>query len=98
MKRGEDRDHVLCSVECFMKEGLSREEIIGKYDDIIFVNIWRDLNHEFMKTSPVSKEVLKPFINMGRLMEVTFKDGDGHTYPEKVKDIVFMLFINELHV
>ncbi|KAL5803909.1 hypothetical protein ACOSQ3_030709 [Xanthoceras sorbifolium] len=72
------RAHVVCGVECYMKEyGSSMKKTAEKFD-IIFENAWKDINEECMKPTNVPMEILLRVANLGRLMEVTYKDMDGH--------------------
>lgn len=97
IKYRDGRKHVLCSVECLRKEGLSIKEISDKYNQLI-TNAWKDVNEECMKPNPVSMEILLPIINGGRLVEVSYKDGDGYTCPENLRDIITALFIHKIDI
>ncbi|KAK3198456.1 hypothetical protein Dsin_021871 [Dipteronia sinensis] len=74
------RAHVACGVECFMKEYcLSMKETAEKFD-IIFENAW-----ECKKPTAIPMEILLRVANIGRLMEVTYKDMDGYTNPQHLQ-------------
>ncbi|KAL5737407.1 hypothetical protein ACOSP7_030168 [Xanthoceras sorbifolium] len=73
------RAYVVCGVECYIKEyGSSMKETAEKFD-IIFENAWKDMNEECMKPTIVLMDILLRVANLGRLMEVTYKDMDGYT-------------------
>ncbi|TXG67920.1 hypothetical protein EZV62_009195 [Acer yangbiense] len=97
-KFGEKREHVVCSVECYMNDyGLSMEEITEKFN-LIFENAWKDINQECLKPTPVSMEILLRIVNLARLVEVTYKDGDGFTHPQHFKAMISTLFIDEIPI
>ncbi|KAK2640239.1 hypothetical protein Ddye_028034 [Dipteronia dyeriana] len=97
-KFGQKRGHVICTVECYMKEyGLSMKEITEKFN-LIIENAWKDINQECLKPTTVLVDILLPIINLARLMEVTYKDGDGFTYPAYLKDIISTLFIDPIPI
>ncbi|KAK3182688.1 hypothetical protein Dsin_029974 [Dipteronia sinensis] len=97
-KFGEKRDHVACTVECYMKDyGLWMEEITEKFN-LIFENAWKDINQECLKPTPVSMEILLRIVNLARAVEVTYKDGDGFTHPPHLKDAISTLFIDQMPI
>ncbi|KAK2639900.1 hypothetical protein Ddye_027695 [Dipteronia dyeriana] len=97
-KFGEKREHVVCSVECYMNDyGLSMKEITEKFN-LIFENKWKDINQECLKPTPVSMEILLRIVNLARLVQVTYKDGDGFTHPQHLKDMISTLFIDHMPI
>ncbi|TXG67921.1 hypothetical protein EZV62_009196 [Acer yangbiense] len=98
MKVGEKRVHVVCSVECYMKEyGLSMEDITQKFN-LIIENAWKDINQKCLKATPISMYILPLVVNFARLVEVTYKDGDGYTHPQHLKDTISTLFIDQIPI
>ncbi|KAL5803908.1 hypothetical protein ACOSQ3_030708 [Xanthoceras sorbifolium] len=92
------RVHIACGVECYMKEyGLSMKETAEKFD-VIFENAWKDMNEECMKPTTVPMEILLRVANIGRLMEVTYKDMDGYTNPQYLRDDITKLFIDQIPI
>ncbi|KAL5803912.1 hypothetical protein ACOSQ3_030712 [Xanthoceras sorbifolium] len=92
------RAHVACGVECYMKEyGLSMKETAEKFD-VIFENAWKDMNEECMKPTTVPMEILLRVANIGRLMEVTYKNMDGYTNPQYLQDDITKLFIEQIPI
>ncbi|KAK2639893.1 hypothetical protein Ddye_027688 [Dipteronia dyeriana] len=98
MKFGQKRGHTVYTIECYTKEyGLSIKEITEKFNQII-ENAWKDINQQCLKPTPVLVDILLPIVNLARIMEVTYKDGDGFTYPQYLKDIFPTLFINQISI
>ena len=98
MKVGEKRAHVVCSVECYMKEyDLSMKDITQKFN-LIIENAWKDINQECLKATPISMYILPLVVNFARLVEVTYKDGDGYTHPQHLKDTISTLFIDQIPI
>ena len=73
------------------------EEITEKFN-LIFENAWKDINQECLKPTPVSMEILLRIVNLARLVEVTYKDGDGFTHPQHFKDMISTLFIDQMPI
>lgn len=73
------------------------KEISDKHDKLL-ANAWKDINEECMKHVPVCADIVLASVNVGRFIEVCYKDGDGFTYPEKLNDIITGLFICEMHI
>ncbi|TXG65602.1 hypothetical protein EZV62_006877 [Acer yangbiense] len=97
-KVGEKRTHVVCSVECYMKEcDLSMKDITQKFN-LIIENAWKDINQECLKATPISMYILSLVVNFARLAEVTYKDGDGFTHPQHLKDTINKLFIDQIPI
>ncbi|KAL4339763.1 hypothetical protein GQ457_08G008410 [Hibiscus cannabinus] len=81
----EKRGLVACGTKCYMKQyGVSKEEAIQEFRKRLGV-AWNELNEEFI-TRPgiVPVQVLKRLVNIARVIDLTYKDGDGFTMSEKV--------------
>ncbi|KAK3199955.1 hypothetical protein Dsin_023370 [Dipteronia sinensis] len=74
--------------------GLSMNETTGKLD-IIFENAWKDIKEECMKPTAVPMEILLRVAKIGCLTELTYKDMDGYTNPQQLKDVITKLFIDQ---
>ncbi|XP_073046755.1 germacrene A synthase-like [Primulina eburnea] len=72
-------------IDCYIKEnGVTMEEAINKIDEMV-VAAWKDINDNFKKPFPCSKEVLLIILNFTRIIDVAYKNyEDGYTEPEKV--------------
>ncbi|KAK8545845.1 hypothetical protein V6N12_026663 [Hibiscus sabdariffa] len=81
----EKRGLVACGTKCYMKQyGVSKEEAIQEFRKRLGV-AWNELNEELI-TRPriVPVQILKRLVNIARVIDLTYKDGDGFTMSEKV--------------
>nr|WNV55398.1 beta-caryophyllene/alpha-humulene synthase [Artabotrys hexapetalus] len=66
-------------VECYMKEhGATEEEACEALRGLIST-AWKDINQACLSPTPFPKSVLMPSLNLARMMEVLYKNGDGYT-------------------
>ncbi|KAG6385962.1 hypothetical protein SASPL_154845 [Salvia splendens] len=66
--------------------GATIEEAVAKFFEIA-TDAWKDINEEYMRSSPYSRDVLMRILNLERIIDVTYKGNeDGYTQPEKVID------------
>ncbi|TXG73257.1 hypothetical protein EZV62_001836 [Acer yangbiense] len=90
------RGHVASGVESYMKQyGISREETVEEFR-VMFEKAWKDMNEECMKPIAVPMEHLLRVVNIARLVEVTYKEVDGYTNPEYLKDYITKMFIDRM--
>ncbi|KAK3205220.1 hypothetical protein Dsin_019266 [Dipteronia sinensis] len=75
--------------------GISREETVEEFR-VMFEKAWKDMNEECMKPTAVPMEHLLRVVNIARLVEVTYKEVDGYTNPEYLKDYITKLFIDRM--
>ncbi|XP_031247789.1 probable terpene synthase 6 [Pistacia vera] len=94
----QERGHVVSTMECYMKQyGASREEAIKEFNTMIS-NAWKDINEECMKPTVVSMEILRRVVNIARLVNVFYKNKDGISFPECLKDYITKLFIEPIPI
>ncbi|XP_052209329.1 valerianol synthase TPS1A-like [Diospyros lotus] len=93
------RGQTVTGIDCFMKQkGASKEKAMDELTKRV-ENSWKDINEECLRPATVSMNLLIRFVNFARMMEVTYRKGDGYTHPEEtLKDIIFALFINPISV
>ncbi|KAJ4724653.1 Terpene synthase [Melia azedarach] len=95
-KDEQERGHVVSVVESYMKEyGTSRTET-GERFKIMVTNLWKDINEECMRPTIVPLQLINAIVNTARIAEVFYKEVDGITNPEYVKDYVRKLFVDPL--
>ncbi|XP_031280832.1 probable terpene synthase 6 [Pistacia vera] len=93
------RGHVSSTVGCYMKQyGISKEETVEKFEKILIANAWKDINEEYMKQTDVSRNILVTVVNFARLAEILYKNQDGFTFPEDLKDYIIKLFVDPIPV
>ncbi|GMN27156.1 hypothetical protein TIFTF001_050455 [Ficus carica] len=96
----QERGHTASSVVCYRKQyGVSEEDA---YDDLNkkVIEAWKDINEEFLvNPMVVPKPVLVRVLNLSRVMDLLYKDGDGYTQVGKVtKDAVGALLIDSIPI
>ncbi|KAF3456075.1 hypothetical protein FNV43_RR00718 [Rhamnella rubrinervis] len=68
------------SVECYMnKHGVSEEEACDELRKQV-VDAWKDINEECVEPRDVPMALLMRPVNLARVMDVFYKDGDGYTH------------------
>ena len=93
----QERVHPPSTVECYMKQyEVSEQET---YDELTrrVVNAWKVINEEFIRPTAVPSSILVRVLNLSRVIDLLYKDGDGYTHVGKVtKDSVAALLINPI--
>ncbi|XP_075512139.1 germacrene A synthase-like [Primulina tabacum] len=87
-------------IDCYIKEnGVAMEEAIHKIEEMV-VDAWKDINENFKKPFPCSKEVLLIILNSARILDVAYKNyEDGYTEPEKVlKPLIVAMIVEPLKI
>ncbi|KAK6122927.1 hypothetical protein DH2020_043327 [Rehmannia glutinosa] len=96
-----ERGQIATGIESYMKEnGVSKEEAIDKFFEIA-TNAWKDMNEECLKPSSYPRDVLMRILNLERIIDVIYKQGneDGYTHPEKVlKPHILALFVDPIKI
>ncbi|KAA8526909.1 hypothetical protein F0562_008862 [Nyssa sinensis] len=87
------RGHAASAVECYMKQyGGSEEEIAAELGKQV-CDAWKDINEECLSPTAVPMPLLTRVLNLARVSDVVYKDGDGYT-DGRLKDFVTSLFID----
>ncbi|KAG5569797.1 hypothetical protein H5410_059563 [Solanum commersonii] len=93
------RGDVVSGVECYMKEyGVTKEEAHTKIRKII-ENYWKDLNAEYFKVDVaiIPRVLLMPIINLTRVSEFIYKDGDAYTFSKNnLKDTISEILVDPI--
>ena len=100
MQFEQERGHVASSVECYTKQyGVSEQEAYGELNKKV-VDAWKDINEELLiNPTAVPKPALIRVLNLSRVIDLLYKDGDGYTHVGKVtKDAVVALLIDSVPV
>ncbi|KAF3453550.1 hypothetical protein FNV43_RR03990 [Rhamnella rubrinervis] len=94
------RGHVASSVECYMKEhGVEEEEEAYKVLREEIENAWKDINQEFVRpANAVAKPLLERILNLSRVNEVTYRDGDGYTFAHNLKHHITLLLAHSIPI
>nr|XP_048328535.1 valencene synthase-like [Ziziphus jujuba var. spinosa] len=75
------REHCASAVECCMEQHGVEEEEAYKMLHQEIENAWKDINQELMKPTAVATPVLDCVLNLARMSDVSYKDGDSYTNP-----------------
>ena len=78
------RGHVASGIECYMKQyGVSEEQVYNEFHNQI-MNPWMDINQECLKPTAIPMPLLNRVLNLSRVIDVIYKQGDGYTHVGKV--------------
>ncbi|KAK2631020.1 hypothetical protein EUGRSUZ_L03538, partial [Eucalyptus grandis] len=91
------RGHVVSAVELLIKyRGVSEQEAVEELQKRV-IDAWKDTNEEFLRPIAVPMPILTRVLNLSRVIDVLYSDGDNYTHSEtKLKDYVTSLFVNPL--
>ncbi|XP_060672618.1 sesquiterpene synthase 2-like [Ziziphus jujuba] len=92
------REHCASAVECCMEQHGVEEEEAYKMLHQEIENVWKDINQEFMKPTAVATPVLDRVLNLARMSDVMYKDGDSYTNPHLIKDTINLLLVDPVPV
>ncbi|OIW05962.1 hypothetical protein TanjilG_11649 [Lupinus angustifolius] len=90
-----ERGHVASALDCYMKQhGVTKQDTIHEFQRQV-ICAWKDINEECLDPTEVPKPLLKRVLNMSRVMDVLYKDGDGYTHSKgNTKKNIVALFLN----
>ncbi|KAI4356606.1 hypothetical protein L6164_000616 [Bauhinia variegata] len=91
----QERGHVSSAVQCYMKEhGVQKQDAIDELKKQV-TKVWKDVNEEFLDPTQVPKPLLMVVLNLTRVMDVLYKDGDCHTHSHgSTKNYIKALLLN----
>lgn len=97
MQFEQKRGHVASSVECYMKQHkVTRQETVDEFYRQVS-EAWKDVNEECLHPTSVPMPLLIRIINLARVIDVAYKDGDGYTFAAfLIKDYVTSLLVDPL--
>ncbi|KAJ4825927.1 hypothetical protein Tsubulata_011159 [Turnera subulata] len=82
------RPHIPSIVQCHMKEnGVSQEEATKALLEMV-TEAWKDINEDTMRPIPVPFTIILRVVNIARLADVVYGDGDRYTNPLLLKDYI----------
>ncbi|KDP36233.1 hypothetical protein JCGZ_09953 [Jatropha curcas] len=93
------RGHVASAVECYMKQnGVSEEATRDEFNKQI-VSAWKDINEACLKPTEVPLPILTRVVNLARVMDYLYKDGDEYTHTgELMKSSITSVFIDPVQI
>uniref|UniRef100_A0A6M2EUJ3 Isoprene synthase, chloroplastic n=1 Tax=Populus davidiana TaxID=266767 RepID=A0A6M2EUJ3_9ROSI len=97
----QERGHVASAIECYMNEHEVAEE--QAYDELRrqVVEAWKDINEELLiiPKDHLPMPLLTRVLNLARVMDVMYKDGDGYTNANgKVRNYITSLLIEPVQL
>ncbi|EOY12839.1 Terpene synthase 21, putative isoform 3 [Theobroma cacao] len=97
VKFEQKRGHVASSVECYMKQhDTTRQKAVDEFYRQIS-EAWKDVNEECLHPTSVPMPLLMRIINLARVIDVAYKDGDGYTFSGiLLKDFVASLLVDPM--
>ncbi|XAR55429.1 Tricyclene synthase [Bertholletia excelsa] len=79
LERGESAN----SISCYMKESGVSEEVARKHIRSLADEAWKKMNkHRLANDSPFGKPLIETAINLARIAECTYQNGDAHRDPD----------------
>ncbi|KAE8667309.1 (-)-germacrene D synthase [Hibiscus syriacus] len=100
----QERGDVASAVECFMKQhGVSEENACQELNKLV-ENAWKDINQELLieptaAAAAVPLPVLTRVLNLARVMDFLYKEGDGYTHVGNVvKTGIASLLIHQVPI
>ncbi|KAE8680187.1 (+)-delta-cadinene synthase [Hibiscus syriacus] len=71
------------AIECYMEQyGETAKEAYDEFNKHI-ESSWKDVNEEFLKPTEMTVAVLNKSLNLARVMDVLYREGDGYTHVGK---------------
>ncbi|KAK6229605.1 hypothetical protein SCA6_018556 [Theobroma cacao] len=94
-KFNQRREDDCSAIECYMEQyGVSAQEAYDEFNKHI-ESSWKDVNKEFLKPTEMPVPVLNRSLNLARVMDVLYREGDGYTHVGKAaKDGITSLLID----
>ncbi|KAL4273995.1 hypothetical protein GQ457_13G002770 [Hibiscus cannabinus] len=91
------RGHVASAIECYVNQyGATEEEAVKEFGERI-TNAWKEINEECLYPTTVPMPLLTRILNLARVIDVVYKDGDGYTNAGTIlKDFVASLLIDSV--
>ncbi|KAA3465137.1 (+)-delta-cadinene synthase isozyme A [Gossypium australe] len=77
------REDDCSAIECYMEQyGVTAQEAYDEFNKHI-ESSWKDINEEFLKPTEMPVPVLNRSLNLARVMDVLYREGDGYTHVGK---------------
>ncbi|WJX46364.1 (-)-germacrene D synthase [Trifolium repens] len=91
----QERGHGASAIECYINQhGVSREDAINELLRQV-TNAWKDTNEELLDPTQVPKPLLMRVLNLSRVIDVLYKDGDCYTNSQgSTKNDIVSILLN----
>ncbi|KAM4092723.1 hypothetical protein ACB094_06G061700 [Castanea mollissima] len=95
----QERGHAASAVECYMKQHGVSEQVVHDEFNRQVANAWKDINEECIRPTIVPMPLLMRVLNLARVIDVIYKEGDGYTHVGKeMKDNVASVLIDPIPI
>ncbi|KAK7825781.1 sesquiterpene synthase, partial [Quercus suber] len=95
----QERGHAASAVECYMKQHGVSEQVVHDELNRQVANAWKDINEECIRPTVVPMPLLMRVLNLARVIDVIYKEGDGYTHVGKeMKDNVASVLIDPIPI
>uniref|UniRef100_A0A2N9GH67 Terpene synthase N-terminal domain-containing protein n=1 Tax=Fagus sylvatica TaxID=28930 RepID=A0A2N9GH67_FAGSY len=95
----QERGHAASAVECYMKQHGVSEQVVHDELKRQVDDAWKDINEECMRPTVVPMPLLMRVLNLARVIDVIYKEGDGYTHVGKeMKDNVASVLIDAVPI
>nr|GMD74169.1 (E,E)-germacrene B synthase-like isoform X2 [Ipomoea batatas] len=93
----QQRGHLDSAVECYIKQyGKSKEETFNEFRGRVN-NAWKDINQECLKPTVFPMPILIRVVNLARVIDLLYKDGDNYTHPTaKLKALITSVLVDPI--
>lgn len=84
-------------VNCYMKQhGVTKEAAVEELRKMEREN-YKKMMEEFMTSKAVPRQILVRLVNIARVMDLFYKEGDGFGHPDqKLKHLLASLFLHPI--
>ncbi|KAL4619125.1 hypothetical protein ACB092_06G057300 [Castanea dentata] len=95
----QERGHAPSAVECYMKQhGVSKQVFHDEFNRQV-ANAWKDINEECIRPTVVPMPLLMRVLNLTRVVDVIYKEGDSYIHVGKeMKDNVALVLIDPIPI
>ncbi|XP_072973526.1 alpha-humulene synthase-like [Typha angustifolia] len=90
------RGHFVISMDSYMKEYNTTEEVATKKLQTLVEDSWKTTNQAFLKPTAIPMPILQRPANYSRMTEVVYKYVDSYTNSTYLKDIISLLFLQRI--
>nr|POE67585.1 (-)-germacrene d synthase [Quercus suber] len=95
----QERGHAPSAVECYMKQHGVSEQVVHDEFNRQVANAWKDINEECIRPTIVPMPLLMRVLNLTRVVDVIYKEGDSYTHVGKeMKDNVASVLIDPIPI
>ncbi|XP_050288805.1 sesquiterpene synthase 2-like [Quercus robur] len=95
----QERGHAASAVECYMKQHGVSEQVVHDEFNRQVANAWKDINEECIRPTFVPMPLLMRVLNLARVIDVIYKEGDGYTHVGKeMKNNVALVLIDPVPI